>query len=80
MGFIRMVLGDVSCFDGDVWGGGVIWYGRLHVPSVATMTYIGTHAVKKEDKEIKPCMRELAHFLSPHSSSNSILLPEIGRL
>lgn len=34
MGFIRMVLGDVSCFDdGDVWGGGV------YIPSVATMTY-----------------------------------------
>lgn len=38
MGFIRMVLGDVSCFDdGDVWGGGV--YSRLHV---ATMAYILT--------------------------------------
>lgn len=68
MGFIRMVRGDVSCFDdGDVWGGG-------YVPSVATMTYIGTYAVKKED--IKSCVRELARFLSPHPFSNSILLPK----
>lgn len=67
MGFIRMVLGDVSCFDdGDVWGGG-------YVPSVATMTYI---LIKKENKKKKICMRELAHFLSPHPFSNSILLPK----
>lgn len=37
MGFIRMVLGDVSCFDGaDVWGGGDMYLVYL----LATMTYI----------------------------------------
>lgn len=37
MGFMRMVLGGVSCFDdGDV-----------------CMAFIGTQAVEKEDKEKK---------------------------
>lgn len=41
MGFIRMVLGDVSCFDGEEGVYGMVDYiGRLHVPSVATMTSI----------------------------------------
>lgn len=55
--------------------------GRLHVPSVATMTYIGTYAVKKgRQRKEETCMRELAHFLSPHPFSNSILLPKQGRI
>lgn len=46
---------------GDVWGGGV------YVPSVATMTYIGTHAVKKEDKEKKKLCERVGPFLEPSS-------------
>lgn len=75
MGFIRMVLGDVSCFDdgGCVGRGGISTY-----LSVATMAYI-----LMQWKRIKKGMwyvRELAHFLSPHPVSNSILLPKQGRI
>lgn len=37
MGFIRMVLGDVSCFDGEEGVYGMVDYMYL---SVATLTYI----------------------------------------
>lgn len=51
MGFIRMVLGDVSCFDdGDV-----------------CMAFIGTHAVEKEDKEKKNLYERVGPFLEPSS-------------
>lgn len=58
MGFIRMVLGDVSCFDdGDV---------GLHVCTWCSDHDIYTYAVKKEDKE-KKVYERVGPFLEPSS-------------